>query len=459
MTPKSSNKLLTKIKFIAGSDSLKNRALMGSIIVAGTYIFSQILRLISNLILTRILAPDAFGIMVLTMVFLQGFQLFSDIGIGPSIIHNKRSTDNKFLNTAWTLQVIRGVLVFSLTAAAAIPAAHFYNQPMLAQLILAIAFAALIDGITPTSRHTASRDLSYLRLSSIEITSQIVTLGVTVAAAFYFKNAWALVIGALFGIGLKSLGIYWFVPGIKNRFTFEIAAAKEIFHFGKWIFLNTLLTFITRQGDRIMLGTMITSAQLGVYSVAIFMIEAAEGFASHLITKIVYPVFSQLAKTDYNNLSQSLYRVRLRIEWLILPAASVVLILGDRIVKFLYDDRYVDAGWMLQILAIGLCFGPLGNVGNQLLLAMGHARYTTVVQGARAILLLVSIPVMYSWQGLSGVIFAISINFALSYPITLIMLHQMNLIIWKKEIRIVLPITCGLMIGYSIDVLLNLFFS
>ena len=87
------------------------RALRGSVLTAGSYATAQGLRLISNLILTRLLYPEAFGVMALVSVALVGLQMFSDLGLGPAIAQNPRGDDPDFLNTAFTLNALRGAVL------------------------------------------------------------------------------------------------------------------------------------------------------------------------------------------------------------------------------------------------------------------------------------------------------------------------------------------------------------
>jgi hypothetical protein len=63
-----------------------------------------------DLILTRLLFPEAFGLMALVQVFMGGLQMFSDLGVNMSIIQSKRGEDPDFLNTAWTFQILRGLI-------------------------------------------------------------------------------------------------------------------------------------------------------------------------------------------------------------------------------------------------------------------------------------------------------------------------------------------------------------
>src|SRR5688572_30143338 len=89
---------------------LRSQAIRGSIWTFAGYGASQVIRLASNLILARLLFPDVFGLMALVNVFIGGLAMFSDIGIGPAIIQNKRGNERTFLNTAWTIQIGRGLM-------------------------------------------------------------------------------------------------------------------------------------------------------------------------------------------------------------------------------------------------------------------------------------------------------------------------------------------------------------
>jgi O-antigen/teichoic acid export membrane protein len=115
--------------------SIKQLALKGTFWTIASYGVSQILRFGSNLVLTRLLLPEIFGLMSLAYVFITGLHLFSDLGIHTSLIQNKRGGDPEFLNTAWSLQIIRGMGLWICCVIVAVPAANFYNEPRLVWLL------------------------------------------------------------------------------------------------------------------------------------------------------------------------------------------------------------------------------------------------------------------------------------------------------------------------------------
>lgn len=139
---------------------LRAKALRGSVFMVMEYVFSMNIRLASNLILTRLLFPEIFGLMAIVQVFMQGLVMFSDLGIRISIIQHKQGGDPKYFNTVWTIQVIRGIILFSITWAIAWPLSIFYDIPILAKLLPITGITALIAGFYPTKLALANKNLT-----------------------------------------------------------------------------------------------------------------------------------------------------------------------------------------------------------------------------------------------------------------------------------------------------------
>ena len=153
------------------SSNIGPRAARGTLWTVLGYGGGQMLRFVGNLVLTRLLFEEAFGLMALVWVFMQGLVLFSDIGIGPSIIQNKRGDEPRFLNTAWTIQVGRGLLLYLAAFAGAIPFARFYNEPLLATIIPVAGLAAVISGFYSSKLFTMNRHLKVGLVAIVEISS------------------------------------------------------------------------------------------------------------------------------------------------------------------------------------------------------------------------------------------------------------------------------------------------
>lgn len=329
----------------------------------GGYGASQVVRLASNLILTRILFPAVFAEMALVNTFMVGLQMFSDVGTGPAIVQSRRGDDPGFLNTAWTIACIRGIAVWLVTWIIARPVASFYGQPLLAWLIPAAGFSAVILGFESTSFHTMRRHLRLGRLTVIDLASQVVATTVTVLLAWADRvifgpnhpgAVWAMVAGGLVWSLTRMVLSYAILPGIRHRFLLEPAARRSLFEFGRWVFLSSLLTFLAAQSDRLAFGKLIPLELFGVYAVASMLAALPTQIVLRLGSAVIFPAFSRIAgRSDFGSIFA---RVRFPLHLCGAAVVGVTIASGPFLIRVLYDSRYREAGWMLQYLAAGAWF-------------------------------------------------------------------------------------------------------
>ncbi len=190
----------------------------------------QVIRLASNLIVTRLLLTEYFGLMALVNVLLLGLELFSDIGIGPALVQSKRD-DPDFVNTVWTLQVVRGLVLCSIAIFLAVPFADFYEQPILVSLIRVTALNAVIQGFASPAIFTQMRELHLKRPEILQFGMQLAGAVVTVAVAWATRSVWSLVVGGIVSSTLRTVLSHTWLPGIRSRFRFdrEAVAVRSVF--------------------------------------------------------------------------------------------------------------------------------------------------------------------------------------------------------------------------------------
>jgi O-antigen/teichoic acid export membrane protein len=126
--------------------SVKRLAIKGIFwTIAGDGI-TQIIRFGSHLILTRLLVPELFDLVSLAYLLIAVVNVFSDIGLKLSIIQNQRGENQEFLNTAWTMQVIRSFFIGLCVILVTLPVANFYKEPGLLWLMPVLAINTIIGG-------------------------------------------------------------------------------------------------------------------------------------------------------------------------------------------------------------------------------------------------------------------------------------------------------------------------
>ena len=357
--------------------SLKQKAISGSIWVIVGYGSSQFLRLISNLILTRLLVPELFGLMALVNTFIVGLTLFSDVGIRPSIIRSNRGEDPIFLNTAWTLQVIRGCGLWICSVLISFPVAQFYGEPKLMWLIPIVGFNSIIAGFDSTSLAVLNRNIEIRKLTIISLATQIIALTTTIIWAYFQPTIWALIIGT-FVSKLVYLYCSHRISSITHRFIWNKEALTELVSFGRWIFVSTAMTFLASQSDRLILGKLFPLDMLGVYAVALTFAKIPENIINKLNSSIIMPLISQKINLPRQELKQKILNKRKYLLGACVVLISLMFCFGDSLIAFLYPEKYADATWMVPILALGLWPLILVQSIGKSLFALGKPQYHAV---------------------------------------------------------------------------------
>jgi O-antigen/teichoic acid export membrane protein len=405
------------LKTLLKEDSLKARTARSAFWTFGSTISSQIMRLASNLILTRLLFPEAFGLMALVQVVLTGLAMFSDTGIRASIIQSDRGHDPAFLDTAWTIQVLRGGILWLVACGLALPMAWFYDNPMLAQLLPVAGFALVIKGLAPTRLYTASRDLRIGKQTRISGVSQAIGLVLTVGLTWILQSVWALVISTILTACIHQIMLARILPGTRNRFCFEREAAGELFHFGKWIFLSTAFGFLVNHADRLILGKFVTLEMLGIYMVAFLLGSVPLLLGRPLAGKILFPLYKQRPPWESPENQRKIFRLRRMLTAGLLTLSTVLALGGDLAIRILYDPRYELAGPMLVLLAVAQLPIVILVTYDQILLAAGDSQRFMTRVGATAIVQTAVLFLGVTLFGILGAILAPGIAAILVYPL------------------------------------------
>ena len=397
--------------------SLKKLAIRGTIWTIAGYGAGQALRLGGNLILTRLLEPELFGLMALVYVFITGLHLFSDLGIGTSVVQNKRGDDPAFLNTAWTLQVVRGIFLWLCSLLLAWPVAQFYNEQKLLWLIPVVALTALISGFESTAIYTLNRHIAVGQLAMFEFGRQVISLTVTIIWASFDQSIRALVIGTLVSEVVGLVWSYRMIPNSSNRFAWDKEAAKELFSFGKWIFLSTAMTFFAEQADRLIFGKIFTLELLGIYGVALTFADLPRSVTNAISGKVIFPAISKLTDLPRQEIRAKLLHNRKPILLAVTFCLTGLICFGDILIKVLYDSRYIDAAWMLPILALGIWPRMLCNTNEPSLFAIGKPQYSTVGQVTRFLCTSIGMLVGFHFFKVPGAIIAVALNDLFYYSV------------------------------------------
>lgn len=367
--------------------ALNARARSGSVWVVGAFGASQVLRLGLNIVLAALLFEEAFALMAIVTAVMMGLANFSDIGLQPNVIQSPRGDDPQFLNTAWTLQVIRGILLAGAATALAWPLALLYsaNDPMayeLRWLIPLVAVTAIIDGLQPPTVLSAARHLQVAILTRIDVCVQIFNAIAILVLVWYSRSVYGLALAAVMSSSLHIVLTYWLLPGLRPRFVLERPAVRSIVSFGKWIFLSSLITFLAWQIDRLAFGALYPLAEVGVYSIAAGLAVVVTTLIGHLQGSVVFPWYSRRLAGG-TGLTEIFPKVIAPI--LAMSSYLVVLLVtgAGSFFDLAYDHRYVQGSILLPILAAGVWFSAVDAMYGAAFLAAGRPQWAALASAVK----------------------------------------------------------------------------
>ena len=356
-----------------------------------------------NVVLSRLLAPEIFGIMVIVNALRVGVELLTDVGIEQNIVHNRRGLEPDFFNTAWTLQMLRGAGLALIFLALAPLAAAFYAIDV--RVFLLVSLAPLLNSLHSTAIFVLVKQLEVKKRNLFELTAELFNFAVCCLFAWASPTVWSLLAGVLVAIGFRS-ALSYALPHPAHRVVLRREHVGTILRFGRWIFLASLLTYAAANFDRLALGRLAPLALLGIYGLARTIAELPATLAGRISYQVIFPYLSAGAG-ERVTVDRAMGRARLA--FLVLAAGGIATVAGwsDHAVDLLYDPRFHRAGPMLCLLLPAAWVAVVATLNEALVLGAGHPRAIGTAGVVRVALIAIGLPAGYLLHGFAGAIAAI----------------------------------------------------
>lgn len=392
-------------------------AVRGAAWTAAGYGGSQVLRFVSTLVLARqLLAPEAFGLVALVNVFLTGLDMLSDLGIGMDVVQHRRGDDPAFINTAFLIQVGRGLVLWVIAMALAGPFALLYHQPQVRLLASVGALSVALRGVASGSVWLLTRHVQLKRLAWLNISGDAVGLLVSVVWAVVSPTAWALVAGRLAMTLAYTIGSHLIA---RNRvsLTWDKLAARDLFTFGTGIFLSSATYFLCGEGERLVIAKFITVAELGCLSLALTLSAAPAQAIGQIAGQVFFPLLSQSIREDRSKAARHFAASRTVFSTLAVLLGVGFIAYSNRLVALLLPPKYAMTGFMLQLLGFRSAQQVFASPTSYLILACGDSKRGAIANTARTVSMFAGIWIGFTKYGLHGAISAMAFSYVAAYLI------------------------------------------
>lgn len=443
------------------SNSFKHRVFRAGVWSIFGYGLSTVVRFGTNILMTRLLVPEMFGVMSIATTVMVGLAMFSDVGLKQSVVQNPRGSHADFLNTAWVTQILRGfalwlsaaaiaLIIMALNRAGLLAAWSVYASSDLPLVILVASTTAIFAGFESTKLLEASRDISLGRVTSIDITSQLVGLAVMLGWVSINRSIWVLVAGGVSSSFARMLLSHIWLSGTSNSFAWNSGAFAEMLKFGRWVFLASILGFFVINGDRLQIGALVDGGTFGVYVIAALTFSAVEQIFVKLIGDVSFPALSEIARQRSSELRSKYYQFRILFSCVANVSAGALWMSGAALVARMYDHRYVEAGWMLQTLAPCLLAVPF-QVSSQSFVAVGNSKALSHLAAVRFVALFTLLPLGFYLYGLQGALWGIVLSRLSNVPPTFYYKAKHGILDVWMEAKLLLFVLIGVFLGTAVD--------
>ena len=375
--------------------NINKRMGVGIIWMIGARLMDRSIGILSTLILARLLVPGDFGLIAMATAVGAALDLLGAFSFDMALIQNSQA-EPKHYNTVWTFNVIFGLICGSAIIALAHPVAEFYRESRLVDVMYVLSISYFVNAFSNVGVVNFRKNLQFGTEFLIIFIRRLVTFVITMIAAFTLRSYWALLIGMTSG---RVVGVILTYTMNTYRPRLTLSAAKELFHFSKWLLLNNFLVFILNDGCTFIIGRLFGATSLGIYSVAneISSMPTTELVAP--INRATFPGFSKMV--DRSEMSKTYLKLLGLISLLILPVGLGIAAVAEPLVHVALGEKWVAAIPLIQILALyGAFVATQGNNGT-VWLALGKTRELTINMG---IFITVFFPALYYFINRFGIV-------------------------------------------------------
>ncbi|MGB0440626.1 MAG: oligosaccharide flippase family protein, partial [Paracoccaceae bacterium] len=332
--------------------------------------------------------------------------------------------DPVYLNTAWTVQAGRGILLWLVACACAGPIADFYEQDILAVLFPVTALTLVIHGFASTKEATTQKKIMLGRITAITLGTQVLGIIVNVVLALILQSVWSLVFGGLVASTVRMILTHTALPGERNRLAWNSEVFWDLFHFGKYIMIGSAAGFMVNQGDRAILGKFVTLTDLAVYNIGWMFAALPMTLSRVLGRRILFPLYAEAPPKESAANRHNISKVRFAISGGMLSVALLLGLIGDVMIRTLYLPEYHLAGAILVLVAASVAPTIILSAYGGLLLGSGSSRDFTVMLIVTATVQTTLLYYGVSAYGLIGAILAPGLAQILVYPLTVFLVRR-----------------------------------
>lgn len=391
------------------------------------------LRLLSSVILTRILYPEAFGIVTLVGSILFIVEMMSDFGSQGLAMRDPRGEEPAFLRTLWSVRLFRSFFNAALLYVAAPYLAGWYGEPALITPLRILSLWFVAAGLESMSYILSIRRQTTRKTNFIELGSLALSTLLSIVWSYHSRDHMGIIYSMVFNRVLMTLGSYVFYNDVRLKIHFERQTLKAQWMFARYVIPSSIITLVVAQFDKILFLRLFDLQSMGLYGLASNILGPVDALIDRLSRNILYPRMAANFRLDPSSFLLKYYRDSWKLHVVLLAGPALLLGMGTFVIQVLYDPRYIGAGVLLQFFAVRSLVNVFSASSEDLLVASGHLHIQLVGNIVRVGWLIPLLLTLSHFYGLTGFMVAIAVELIPTAAYYYFVQSRNRLVIWKYE--------------------------
>ena len=394
--------------------SLTARVVRGGVWVFAGKVVGRGLQFVQLVVLARLLTPADFGLFGIVMLAIAVLETFSETGFNAALIQRKDNAE-AYLDTAWTVQVIRRLVLAMVLFAGAPVVGWFFQEPRAVPLMRLMSLSVALSGFVNIGIIYFQKELQFHKQVVYDVLTAVVSLIVGVVLAYKLRSVWALIWAGLAGTAAQC-ALSYCLHSYRPHPRLDRAQAAELFRFGRWMLGSSIVVFVALHGDSAFLGKMLGATALGVYQMAYRIGNLAATEIAYLTNTVMMPAYAKV-QDDRARLGRAFLQVFEVVMSLALPLTVFIVLAAPEIVLGVLGSRWQAAIVPIEILAVAGLLRAIAATGGPVFVGTGRPRMSFSLQVVRVSVFAISIYPLTKLFGVAGTCCSIVCGIAATLPV------------------------------------------
>lgn len=405
-----------------------NKVALATVIHVCDRLLSRILDFAGALIVARILAPEAFGVVMIGVSALTMARGLTEFPVANALIQKKQVDESDYA-TVFALTNARGLLLALALAAVAGLLASIYDEPAVIPILYCLAIAPLAEGFGSPMMARHLRNMNFVPLAIASLAGRLAGFIATVAIILTTGSMWALVIGIIVTPIVTTCLTYIVAP---SKISFSLAHGKEYFAFSSWMSLAGGVLIAYSDGAKFIVGIFVSTAALGIYVVGYGLARTAIFALAGPTIQTFFVGFSMI-NNEPERLRSSYLKAQSVLVTMFMPVGIGLVVISEPLIELLLGPEWSDAAFVIAWLAPGMAYFVGAAPAQAMAMAVNETRsmfYRNLTVVALSLPLLIY---GAAYHGLLGIVIARLIGSIINTFAGFVLIQQLIGLPFKKQ--------------------------